>query len=200
MSSKPTKPTKPSNPSKPSKLSKIKTKQNAGLVRQIQALLLKAAKLGEKCEHSWTECLTTTSLGRKHVLTMQHVQAVNNHIDLLVVAPQSYTQIFRLHKSGADLDFEPAGNSNFVWASHDSGDWPYVLVSPMLKVLLEQYLANARYLRDKNQIKFSYMNERLVNKLAKQSVRAASPAWLAKFAKSQTAKLAQLTSKVPTLF
>ena len=190
-------------PSKPSKLSNIKSKQNASLVRQIQALLLKAAKLGEKCEHYWTECLTTTSLGRKHVLTMQHVQAVNNHIDVLVVAPQSYTQIFRLHKSdksGADLDFEPAGNSNFVWASHDSGDWPYVLVNWMLKVLLEQYLANARYLRDKNQIKFSYMNERLVNKLAKQSVRAASPAWLAKFAKSQTAKLAQLTGKLATLF
>ena len=166
------------------------------LLRQIQRLLIKAAKLGRKCGHSWTECLTSTTLGRRHVLTMQHVQAVNKHIDLLVVAPQNYTKVFRLNKNG-DLDFEPAGNSNFVWASHDSGSWEYVLVSPMLKVLLEHYLANPRYLRDKKQIKFSFMSEHIIEKLGN---RQANSAWLSKLARSQAAKLAQLKSlSVPTL-
>lgn len=167
------------------------------LVRQIQKLLIRAAKLGQKCGHYWTECLTSTTLGRKHVLTMQHVQAVNKRIDLLVVAPQHYTQICRLHKTDADLDFEPAGNSNFVWASHDSGSWEYVLVSPMLKVLLERYMANPRYLRDKKQIKFSSMSEHMVKKSGN---RQANSAWLSRLARSQTAKLAKTRSlSVPTL-
>lgn len=128
---------------------------------------------------------------------MQHVQAVNKHIDLLVVAPQDYTHVFKLHKKDADLDFEPAGNSNFVWASHDSGSWEYVLVSPMLKVLLERYMANPRYLRDKKQIKFSSMSDYMVRKLGN---RRANSAWLSRLAQSQTAKLAQVRNvSVPTL-
>ena len=163
------------------------------LVRQIQVLLLKASKLGEKRQHYWTECLSSTSQGRKHVLTMKHVQAVNRGVDVLVVVPQQYTRIFRLHKSKTNLEFHAAGKSNFVWASHDSGDWEYVVVSPMLKTLLEQYIANENYLCSKKQIKFSSMNER---QLAKHC--SASPAWLAKFANSQPARLARLV-KLPSI-
>ena len=153
-------------------------------------LLLKAARLANKRQHSWTECLTSTTQGRKHVLTLQHVQAINHGIDLLVVIPQQYTRIFRLRKPDtSNLEFHAAGNSNFVWASHDSGDWEYVLVSPMLKTLLEQYIADPNYLCSKKQIKFSPMTQSQLAKLA-----SASPAWLAKFAHSQPAKLARLVN------